>query len=162
MKVFLFLVFTLLTFDCDADELTSVTRYSVGLLKILQDKNKEAFKNLQVYPGNEIMDPDVPYFFGEGDGVGIVGFLQSKGVETKIYGPYGCEGGNTTCYEIVYYLSGLINPDTKGFFKIGDEEKYWGKGMLSTQVIVKEGQVMFYRTPFYYGAHAPWAGEYDI
>ena len=146
---------------CNVSDQEKVKTFSEDIRWLIASGDRNIFAELPVFPQYSISDDALSYVFGEGNEPGVGTFISKDKILIKIYGPY-FENDNEThsSYSIAYYNPEKLKPDEKGFFSLSEIEKFWGVAFLGTVVTIVDGTVMFHRTPFYYGAHAPWAGDY--
>jgi hypothetical protein len=157
MKLFIFIAIFFIS-TCHASEKELVENFSSAVREIISSQNRLEFKLLPVYPDINLSNNLIEYVFKQ---EGLSGFFKNEGLLEKIYGPYNLKGSeHNNVYSIVFYDPDLINPNLKGFFNPDEIKKYWGKGYIETVVTVVKGVVLFNRTAFYYGAHAPWEDDY--
>ena len=161
MRIIIFCLILFSVTGCNASEVDKIEGFSNTVLQIMRDQDEVSFKKLSVYPNHEISNDSVSYFFGDGNKKGTAVFLKKPNVLYKYYGPYkrNDAGGNNS-YSIVYYDAQQIKPNGKGFFNPVEIKKAWGTSYFETVVTVVNGLVMFHRTPFHYGSHAPWEDDY--
>lgn len=161
MRKIIFLIIFLVS-ACDASEKEKIEFFADNIRHLVASEKRMAFKELPVFPGMKISGDAVVYVFGSGEegDLGFVKFL-SKDVLIKIYGPYvRNDADHQHSYSIVFYDPERISPNEIGNFNSIEIQKYWGMAFLETVVTVVDGKVMFHRTPFYFGSHAPWAEDY--
>ena len=144
---------------CNASEKVKVESFSNDIKQLIAFEKREEFRMLPVFPNMEVSNDALSLIFEVGNG--YVDFFAGRNISIKIYGPYmRSDAEGYSSYSIVYYHPKKIKTDTKGHFKSTEIQKYWGTGYLETIVTIVDGRVMFHRTPFYYGSHAPWAEDY--
>jgi len=159
MKKILFLIIFMVS-ACAASEKEKVEFFADNIRHLVASEKQMAFKELPVFPRMNISDDAVAYVFGSEEKGGFVKFF-NKNISIKIYGPYvRSDANHYRSYSIVFYNSEKINPNESGSFNSMEIQKYWGIDFLETIVTVVDGNVMFHRTPFYFGSHAPWAEDY--
>lgn len=161
-KTIYIVVFFLFVFPIKGEEL-SVNEFSC-LLK--QDIAKGKPKYVQRYDCSPIsclgMD-EYEFIFGNGTENSYVSLLMKKpSTKIKTFGPYKDEGGDDTIetYSIVFYDPEIVAFDKNGLLSELDRERFWWKGYVETIVQKNKNGWSFHRTPFYYGAHLPWAEDY--
>ena len=161
MKIIIFSLIFLIT-GCNATELEKVENFSTELMQIFVSQDRKTFKELPVYPNYSISEDAIIYIFGnDRTPQGISRFINSESTSIKIYGPYSrndADGGSS--YSVVYYDAQKLRPNEEGYFDSDEIRQAWGASYLETSLTIIDGAVMFLRTPFYYGTHAPWAEDY--
>ena len=143
---------------CNSLEQKALNTFAVEIIQIFREQNITKFKGLAVYPDYSISDDAVAYIFGTADKEGWVDLFKNRHISTKFYGPYDRDGH--IGYSVVFYDDQRIQPNQNGYFDIAEIKRGWGTAYLETLVIIIDEEVMFYRTPFYHGSHAPWEGDY--
>jgi len=160
VKIILFLAVFLVT-ACNASERVGVENFAENIRVLVSSGDRAGFGKLPVYPGEIISQDAISYIFGEIDNPGFVAFSEAKKLSTEIYGPYARKDADGhPVYSVVYYDPKAIIKNEKGYFDSDQIRKHWGTAFVETVVVVVGDRVMFHRTPFYYGSHAPWAEDY--
>ena len=160
MKI-LFLAVILLV-GCAQAQDESIEQYANRLQNIIASGDTNSFVALPCFPSKCIDQDDISYIFGEDSGDGFVKkILSQPGVKIKVFGPYKYSGRpDHNEYVLMYYDPNLVEFNSDGYLSPDDREKLWWKGYVETIVTLKGDNWAFYRTPFYYGAHLPWAEDY--
>ena len=60
----------------------------------------------------------------------------------------------------MYYDPKLVKFNDKGYLSESDRQQLWWKGYIETVVHYENGVWGLKDTPFYHGAHLPWAEDY--
>jgi hypothetical protein len=146
---------------CNASESDEVNRFAESTLALIRSGDKTEFAKLPVFPGYKISDDAISMIFGEEGKKGVGNFLAKIKPAIKIFGPQAMGDSNGyDVYFIVYYDPNEIESNKEGYFDSFEIKKFWGTAYLETIITVVDNKAMFHRTPFYYGAHAPWAEDY--
>nr|VFK24168.1 MAG: hypothetical protein BECKMB1821G_GA0114241_100742 [Candidatus Kentron sp. MB]VFK30540.1 MAG: hypothetical protein BECKMB1821I_GA0114274_101624 [Candidatus Kentron sp. MB]VFK75291.1 MAG: hypothetical protein BECKMB1821H_GA0114242_101923 [Candidatus Kentron sp. MB] len=146
---------------CHASEREKVENFADEARALISSGNRAAFGKLPVYPRKVVSEEALSYLFGNADNNRPAIFFGGKSILTGIYGPYARKDANEhSVYSIIYYDSSVMVRNEKGTFGSDQIREHWGTAFLETAVVVVDGIVMFHRTPFYYGSHAPWAEDY--
>nr|VFJ69472.1 MAG: hypothetical protein BECKDK2373B_GA0170837_12453 [Candidatus Kentron sp. DK] len=160
IKIFLLLA-VFFASACHASEREEVEAFADEVKALISSGDHTGFGKLPVYPGEIVSRDAISYLFGNADDPGLAIFSKGKDIITEIYGPYAREDADGhPVYSIVYYDPGSIAKDKDGHFDPDQIQQHWGTGFVETVVVVVGNRVLFHRTPFYYGSHAPWAGDY--
>jgi len=157
----LFLAIILLL-GCVKAQNESIEQYAGRLQNIIISGDTGSFAALSCFPSECVDKSDIDYVFGKSNSDGsIKSFLSQFDIKIKVFGPYQYSdrpGHNE--YLLMYYDPSLVKFNSDGYLSSYDREKLWWKGYVETVVTQKDDKWVFYRTPFYYGAHLPWAEDY--
>jgi hypothetical protein len=160
MKKIIFLTLFFII-SCDASEYGKVESFSENIKQLIVSKDRNKFGLIHVFPKEHISNDSLSYIFGEAVSPGVGEFLKQDQILVKIYGPYSRDDADGhKSYSIVYYDPHTIKHDNKGHFSSSEMKSFWGSAYLETVVTIVDNKVLFHRTPFYYGTHAPWAEDY--
>lgn len=104
----------------------------------------------------------INYIFGTDDQEGFVkSFLGRPSIKIKIFGPYWySDRSKGNDYALVYYDPAIVKFNSDGHLSDEDRRDLWWVGYIETVVSFHDGNWGFTHTPFYYGAHIPWAEDY--
>ncbi len=126
----------------------------------------DEFKKIRRFLWGEMDEHETNYVFGLKGEKGSVEFLGEDATAIRVYGPYSMGvpeyDSHAAVYTVVYYDPDKISFNEHGHVDPVLMEKLWGDGYLETQITYSDNQWMFHRTPFFYGAHAPWAEDYGM
>lgn len=140
----------------------SAQQFAERLQGIIVNGEVEKFRKLSCVPTDCVDEADVRYVFGGGDQGGFVKrFLGRSGVDIRVFGPF--EYSETLSgdeYILMYYDPAVVDFDAEGYLSQEDREHLWWKGYVETVVSYKDEKWNFVYTPFYHGAHLPWADDY--
>ena len=157
----IFLIAVFFVSVCNASEKVAVENFSENIKVLISSEDRVGFGKLPVYPEEIISQDAISYVFGGTDNSGFVVFSNGNKLSTGIYGPYARKDADGyPVYSIVFYDPKVIAKDQKGYFDSDQIREHWGTAFVETVVVVVDNRVMFHRTPFYYGSHAPWAKDY--
>lgn len=136
--------------------------FALELKQIIASGSVKAFKDIPCFPTDCIDNGSVKYVFGA---VGETSFIEKlinmKDLKIKVYGPYTySDDAANQSYSLVYYDPNQVSLNQKGYMDAEVRKNMWWKGYVETVVIMKDGKWAFHYTPFYHGAHLPWAEDY--
>lgn len=144
----------------------SAEDFALRLQGIIAAGAVDEFKKIRRFPWGEMDEYEANYVFGLEGEKGFVEFLGKDAAGVRVYGPYSMGvpeyDGYAAVYTVVYYDPDKISFNEHGHIDPVLMEKLWGDGYLETQITYSDNQWMFHRTPFFYGAHAPWAEDYGM
>jgi len=131
--------------------------FSIELKEIIKNMEVCQFWDLQTYPNSEMDVYILNYIFGNENSNGFVNLFKNKDLKISIFGPYSEPENDQSFFHIVYYNPIYVKKNTEGYLDFcKDRESMWGRNYVETRVVVKDGIVKFYYTPFFYGTEYPW------
>ena len=149
--------------NLQADEV-DLELFSENLVTYISNKDTSSVYALSCFPENSdcINAQTIKYIFGESKDTSSIRLLfANPKLKTTISEPFTYEDLYlNSSYIIAFYLPDNISQNKDGYFYISDIEREWGKSYIETVVTVIDGVIYLHRTIFYFGAHAPWTGEY--
>ena len=160
MKSFI-LLFFLISFCCQAD-IKQALEFGSQIKNIVEKNEREAFFRLPCFPADCIDSDDINYVFGEdGNASFIKSFLDKPDVQIKVFGPFASDDlRKGSSFILMYYNPELVTFNVNGLLSERNRENLWWKGYIETVVHCQNGIFGFKETPFYHGAHLPWADDY--
>ena len=158
----LLLPLTLLLAGCTPGQEQSPWEFAERLRAIIASNDTAAFSELPCLPTDCIDQDAIDYVFGtDSDESYLARFLQRNDIEVKVFGPIEyADASRNSEFVVMYYDPEIVLFDSGGHMSEKDRKDLWWNGYVETIVVVKNGEWAFYRTPFYYGAHLPWAEDY--
>lgn len=164
MKIaYFFMCIFLLSSGCSyGGDSLSVHDFAVDLRGVITSGQVDKFNQLGCVPTKCIDNDDINYVFGTGGKIGFIkSFLSRPEVEIKTYGPFQySDDSSSSDYIVMYYDPLLVRFDKNGNLSEEQRREMWWKAYVETVVSLKDGVWYFNRTPFYHGAHLPWAEDY--
>ena len=158
----LLLLLTFLLASCALAQEESSREFAERLRDIIVSRDTAAFSELPCFPSHCVDQDDVDYVFGtDGEESYLVHLLQRTDIKVKVFGPFEySESSSNSEYVVMYYDPLVVVFDRDGLLSEKDRKELWWNGYVETVVTLDDGEWAFYRTPFYYGAHLPWAEDY--
>lgn len=158
----LLLALSLFLVSCALAQEESPRQFAEQLREIIVSNDTAAFRVLPCLPSPCIDQDGVDYIFGvDGEESGLVHLLRRTDIKVKVFGPLKYDASlSESQYVVVYYDPDIVKFDRHGHMSEKDRENLWWNGYVETVVVPHSGEWAFYRTPFYYGAHLPWAEDY--
>ena len=152
----------LLVSGCASAQDLSLLEFANSLKDTITSRNTTAFRQLPCFPTECIAADEVEYVFGaHGSDSYLIKLLKSPNVRIKVFGPVRYSNAEVTdVYVVVYFDSQLVAFDEAGQMSQEDRKDLWWNGYVETLVTKYNDEWAFYRTPFYFGAHLPWADDY--
>ncbi len=161
MKMTVVCVVLFLTGCAPAEEETA-SQFTQRLKEVIVAGDTAAFSQLPCFPSDCIGQDELNYVFGSnGEESYLAELLKKPQTKVRVFGPYeytNTAEGNE--YVIIYYDPSLVVFDEAGHLARSERENLWWAGYVETAAIFHKGEWAFNRTPFYYGAHLPWAVDY--
>ncbi len=143
------------SWGCSHDKREKVEGFARSLQEIIVNNKVDEFKLTNCFPDSCITNEAINHVFGRDDPSYIREFLSNDEVRVKIFGPTGVDlDGNSAQFSLVYYDPNVVYFES-GFMPKDIREERWWDGYIETLILVQDGEVGFYRTPFYHGAHIP-------
>lgn len=156
------LLITIFLVSCVQAQSESVADFAIRVQSLIASGEAHAFKSLPCFPSGCVDREAINFIFGDDSSDGYIRkFLRQSDIQIKIFGPYQYSSdSNHSAYAIMYYDPDLVKFNSQGYLSSSDREELWWDGYIETVVTFKDNKWGFYRTPFYYGAHLPWAKDY--
>lgn len=162
MKLFIFLNLIFYAISANAEN-SEILKFASSIDKSIKNKNINKLKSLKCFPAQNscVSTEAVEYIFTKNNKGSIHSLISNKNTKIKIYGPYTHETKHpNSSYVILFYNPEIIKFNKKGLLSVETEKEQWNKNLTETVVTLINGVPHLNRTIFYYGAHAPWAGNY--
>ncbi len=140
-----------------------ITKFSEEIINVFSEKNSEGLNKLECLPkeNDDFCEDALVHLYGKKQPSSLVKLLRKPSVKVKVFGPYTYEEKfHGKSYLIIFYDSEAIDSDKLEMLSSQQIKKRWMKSYAETVVLFLNGKIGFHRTPFYYGAHAPWADDY--
>lgn len=157
---FFVILFSPVTFGCSTNMLAE--QYAMKIRELIMVGDEEGFRDLSCIPADCVDNDDIDYVFGTGVATSFMReFLKNPKIKIKIFGPFEYEEEfGKSSFSVIYYDPDIIRFDDEGHMSMEIRKTQWNKGYIETLVTCVDGVCGFHRTPFYYGAHLPWAEDY--
>lgn len=146
------IILLLFTSFCSKNQKEIVKDFSLTLKKIILKKNRSSLEKIKVYPNSETLDDQsISYILEKNTKFYLPSLMSKNNLKIQI-NKIKKKSINFDVYKITYYNSAILYPDDKGFFDLSEEKLWelWGKEYIMTEVIVKNGNILFFITPFFY------------
>ncbi len=144
---------------CQVDD--GVYQFASKVRHVISVEDINQFSKFAIYP-NYVIDKDhIEYVFSKRNERSFPSLLRNKNTKTLISEPHDMPNGDgQKVYTVIFYDSGVLSLAEGERVSHEDIERYWGISYLETLVTNCGQSWCFYRTPFYFGAHAPWESDY--
>ena len=162
MKILIFLNLLFISSLAQADN-SNVLEFASSIKHAVKSNSIQKLKELKCYPVQNhcVTEAAIEYIFGKNKSGSIGTLISNKSTKIKVYGPATYEPKHpNSSYVIVFYNPAVIKFMKNGLLSEKIEKEQWNINLAETVVTIINGEVHFNRTIFYYGTHAPWAGEY--
>ncbi|MEX1222717.1 MAG: hypothetical protein WEA82_11490 [Idiomarina sp.] len=133
------------------------------LESIIENNDRKKFLELPCFPSNCIEEDDIDYVFGTNNQPSFIkSFLENPEIEMKVFGPFVYDDNSTkgSNYIVMYYHPKKVKFNDSGHLSETNRERLWWEGYIETVIHCQNELCGFQQTPFYHGAHLPWAEDY--
>jgi hypothetical protein len=147
------LLILLLPQVCQNAEEEKIKLFSNQLKELISKSDKISLKNLRVYPEKDfITSESVTYLTNDNDSFNLSNLMSHKFLEVLVKKDKNSDKVGCQKYRVIFYNSKKLQPNNEGFFDIDDFDliELWGIDYVATELIVINGEVMFYLTPFFF------------
>ena len=140
----------------------SAEEFGRRLRQIIIEGDVGSFRQLQCVPQKCIGEDDIRYVFGDiAKPSPIKALLSDPKITIKVFGPYTYEDDYPNgSYALLFYLPEAALFTESGFMTPEARKTQWLRSYTETVISKKNGDWIFHRTPFYFGAHLPWLADY--
>lgn len=150
MKKIIISVFIFVTL-CGSQNEKIINEFSHHLVEIISKKNLDELNKLQIYPEKRVIDSSsVNYLIGKYNSFNLPNLMKKKSLKVKLKKTKS--GDSLDVFSVIFYDSKILTLNKNGFLDIEENklDEFWGKNYVATELVIQDGNVYFYHTPFFY------------